>query len=263
MQRFAVLALALLGSVAPAAADPPTPPWYSGAAGQKRLLHLSISLGGGLIYLGSQTVFSDMLASEDCRWCYVPYVDRAARNSLVWDDTRSADITSSVTAYIIAPVVGIGLLYLSDRHAGLPRFLDDTIPVLETVVLTSLVVQAMKFSFARERPFVHFGSEVAFEPDHNRSFPSGHSALGFAITTSAGMVCHWRKYWTEPYVWGAGITLSLTTEYLRIAADKHYLTDVLAGGLIGAIGGYTIPRLMREDVTIVPLNNGVAVVGEF
>ena len=38
---------------------------------------------------------------------------------------------------------------------------------------------------------------------------------------------------------------------------------MLGGGLIGIGFGYTIPRLMRHDVQIVPVKNGAAVVGMF
>jgi membrane-associated phospholipid phosphatase len=48
-----------------------------------------------------------------------------------------------------------------------------------------------------------------------------------------------------------------------MAADKHYLSDVVVGGLIGFGGGLLIPRLMREDVPIVPVKNGLAFVGTF
>jgi membrane-associated phospholipid phosphatase len=50
-----------------------------------------------------------------------------------------------------------------------------------------------------------------------------------------------------------------------MAADKHYLSDVLIGGGIGIAGGLLIPRLMREElpITPVPTKNGVAFVGAF
>jgi membrane-associated phospholipid phosphatase len=257
LSRIVLASLIVVAFAAPTAADPPAPAWYRGEKGKKRVLHLSLAVGGGLLYFGSKFLESTFVP-EDCRWCDPPAIDSGARKLLVWDDTGTADILSSVDAYVIAPIVGIGLLYLSDRGAGLPRFLDDTIPVLETVVYTQLVVQTMKMAFARRRPFATYGTQVAYKPDENMSFPSGHSALGFAITTGAGMICHWRGYWTEPYVWASGIALSLSTEYLRIAADKHYVTDVLLGGAIGIIGGLTIPRLMRSDVKILPMGKGLA-----
>ncbi len=236
--------------------------WYKGPRGRKRVLHLSIAAAGGAIFLGTELLKSNLI-SESCRWCKPPSFDESVRDALVWNNTRRADILSSIDAYVVAPIAGITLLALSDHGAGLPRFMDDTITVFETVALTQLVVQAVKFTVARQRPFARFGSDVSFEPDQNLSFPSGHSALGFSITVAAGMVAHWRNYWTEPYIWGTGIFLSVSTEYLRMAADKHYLSDVLVGGGLGIAGGLLIPRLMKEDVPIVPIKNGVAWVGEF
>ncbi|MBL9018827.1 MAG: phosphatase PAP2 family protein [Myxococcales bacterium] len=240
----------------------PIGPWYKGPRGRKRLLHLSIAAVGGAAFVTSE-LLKPQLETETCRWCEPPSFDRATRNALVWDNTRRADIISSIDAYVVAPIAGLTLLYLSEHGAGLPRFMDDTISVLETVSLTNAVVQILKFSIGRQRPYARFGTDVLYEPDQNLSFPSGHSALGFSITVAAGMVAHWRNYWTEPYIWGTGIFLSTTTQYLRIAADKHYLSDVLVGGALGIAGGLLIPRLMREDVPIVPIKNGVAWVGAF
>lgn len=268
----ALVAIALVSSTAhaedaapgPETAPRPEPrgPWYKGPQGRKRVLHLSITLAGGVAFLGSELLKS-RLGPDNCRWCKPPGFDESVRNALVWDNTRRADILSSIDGYVVAPLAGLTLLYLSDHGAGLPRLMDDTITVLETVALTECLVQLLKFSIGRQRPFARFGTDVVFEPDQNLSFPSGHSALGFSVTVAAGMVAHWRNYWTEPYIWGAGIFLSVSTEYLRIAADKHYLSDVLVGGGLGIAGGLLIPRLMREDVPIVPIKNGVAWVGEF
>ncbi len=263
MHRALALLIALAMTAPTVSADPkPREPWYSGERGHKRVLHLSIAVGGGLVFLGSE-IFKKQIGPSECRWCDPPGFDRSARDAVVWDNTRRADILSTIDGYVLAPIVGLGLLVASDHGAGLPRFIDDTVTVLETVALSQLVIQALKFSVGRQRPFARFGTDVVFEPDQNLSFPSGHSALGFAITASAGMVAHWRGYWTEPYIWGAGVALSLSTEYLRMAADKHYLSDVVVGGVIGFAGGLLIPRLMREDVPIVPMKNGLAFVGTF
>ena len=252
-------------SAAPVAADPPTATsWYEGRAGRKRLLHIGITFGFGLAYGATTTVLSPTLSPSECRWCNPPGFDRSVRNALVWNNTSRAGLISSVEAYIVAPIVGISLLIAADHDAGWARFLDDVIPVAETVAVSQLVVEVFKFSFGRQRPEAHFGDPArpATSSD-NKSFISGHSALGFSITASAGLICHWRHYWTEPYVWGSGIFLSLSTEYLRMGADKHYLSDVVAGGALGLAAGLLIPRLMRDDIVIVPINNGAAVVGSF
>ena len=118
---------------------------------------------------------------------------------------------------------------------------------------TTLLVEELQQFLYREARFL----------DDNTSFISGHSVLGFSITASAGLICHWRHYWTEPYVWGPGIALSLSTEYLRMSADKHYLSDVLVGGGVGIATGLLVPRLMRQNIEVVPTHNGLAITGAF
>jgi membrane-associated phospholipid phosphatase len=51
---------------------------------------------------------------------------------------------------------------------------------------------------------------------------------------------------------------------LRIAADRHYFTDVLTGTAVGVGAGLLIPRWMRHrGVAIVPTPGGVAIAGAF
>ncbi|CAN5694528.1 hypothetical protein BH11MYX3_BH11MYX3_20270 [soil metagenome] len=263
MRSTAALLVLLLGA-GTVHAEKDYQPWYKGERGKKRILHISISAAVGLVWLASQTVAKDALSPDTCRWCTAPSIDRSARNAVVWNNTDRAGLYSTIDAYIVAPVIGLTLLAISDRDASWGRLLDDTIPVAETVAISQLLTQAIKFSVGRRRPYKEFGDQSKpYTTEENLSFTSGHASLGFAITASAGIICHWRHYWTEPYVWGTGIALSVTTEYLRMAADKHYLTDVVAGGLVGLGSGLLIPRLMRQDIKIAPIPGGAAVVGMF
>jgi membrane-associated phospholipid phosphatase len=242
----------------------PFVPWYRGKYGHNRIVHLSATAAMAAVYLASETVLKSTFAAKTCRWCNPPGFDRSVRDSLVWGNSSRADLISSLDAYVLAPLVGLTLLVASESEASWSRFIDDTVPVAETVAVAELVTQAIKFTVGRQRPYAHFGDPNApHGVDDNTSFSSGHSALGFSLTVSVGIICHWRGYWTEPYVWASGIALSLSVEYLRMAADKHYLSDVLVGGFIGAGAGLVIPRLMRRDIKIVPINNGAAVVGSF
>jgi membrane-associated phospholipid phosphatase len=67
-------------------------------------------------------------------------------------------------------------------------------------------------------------------------------------------------------IWAAGLALAATTAYLRMAADRHYLTDVLTGSAVGALGAALIPRLTGSfppRATILPQPGGLALVGQF
>lgn len=245
-------------------ADADTEAWYRGKYGRNRIVHLSITLGLGAIWVGTGSVYKSTFGSPACRWCDPPGFDRSARDALLWNDTDRAKTYSNVSAYVLSPIVGVSLLVASDHDAGTARLIDDLLPIAETVVITQLLNRFIRYAVQRERPPDHFGTSGR-DPaeDLNPSFPSGHTTFGFAITTSAGMIAHWRHYKTEPYIWAAGITMSVATGYLRVAADQHYVSDVFVGALVGAGAGLLVPRLMRRDLQLVPVKDGAAVVGRF
>ncbi len=263
MKAIAV-ALVILLSAGTVHAEKDYVPWYRGKDGRNRILHISVTLGLGAVWLANSTVLKKPFTAADCRWCEPPGFDASARNALVWNDVKRAGFLSDMDAYVLAPAVGLTLLIIADRDASWSRLIDDIIPVAETVAVSQVFVQAIKFLTARQRPYRYYNNpKYNSSSEDNLAFPSGHSSLGFAVTAAAGMVCHWRHYWTEPYVWGAGIALSLSTEYLRIAADRHWLSDVVVGGGVGLAAGLLIPRLMRRDIAITPVPGGAAVVGQF
>ncbi len=239
-------------------------PWYSGPYATNRFIHLGITAALILYDVSPYIIPSTALTPSSCRWCNPPGFDRSARNALVWNNTGRADTLSTVGAYVLAPLVGLTLLIASDKNASATRLIDDVLPVAETVAMVQVATIFGKYLVARERPNAYFATG-ALDPkaDNFSSFWSGHSVLGFAITSAAGTVCHERGYWTEPYVWTAGVALSLSVEYLRMAADKHYLSDVVVGGLIGLGAGLLVPRLMDRSVKILPMANGVTVVAAF
>jgi membrane-associated phospholipid phosphatase len=78
------------------------------------------------------------------------------------------------------------------------------------------------------------------------SFPSGHTSTTFAIAASAGTIATMRGYRVAPLIWIAGGLLGATTAYLRMAADRHYFTDTLAGAALGTGVGIGMPLLFHR-----------------
>ncbi|MBA3451920.1 MAG: phosphatase PAP2 family protein [Deltaproteobacteria bacterium] len=266
MRRPALAVLTVLGvclGTTPAFAEA----WYEGPHGRNRVFHLSLSAGLGLGFVASESLFKPALAADSCRWCQPPGIDVSVRDAVLWNDVEDARLFSHLTGYVAAPLFGLGmsaLSGLSSPDAGWARLIDDTIPIFETIAISQAVTQMVKWSFARRRPFVHFENPPP-DQDDNLSFWSGHSALAFGVTTSAGLLARWRGSNTEPLIWGVGLTLATATGYLRIAGDKHYFTDVVTGATVGVIAGLTIPRLMRRhsNIAIVPAGRGIALTGAF
>jgi membrane-associated phospholipid phosphatase len=237
---------------------------------KKRVIHAVVIGGFGAVYLLSEFAVKDKLAAEECAWCDPPGVDEATRDALRWNHTRRADILSTVTGYALPPFATMGLLVASTWGEGdKRRWFDDVAPVLEATIAVGIVNQLAKFIVARARPEVAFaepGREASID-DHT-SFFSGHTMAVFAQTVAAGTIARRRGYALEPAIWATGLTLGATTAYLRIAADKHYLSDVLAGAAIGSAFGYLVPRIFHThvlgpDTSIVPTANGVAIAGTF
>lgn len=84
---------------------------------------------------------------------------------------------------------------------------------------------------------------------NNASFPSGHV---LTIATAAGLVCVHHRYLpiydSDAADAGACALLSaatVATGVARIMADRHFASDVIAGGAIGFGSGYGLPWLLH------------------
>lgn len=248
---------------------PPKPPKpLTPANARNRIAHaVLLGIGAG-VYITWETVAKDALAPNPCRWCSVNSFDARIRDSLVWGHRDSAAALSNLTGYAMAPLAAGGLLLLatsglSDDQRWL-AFGDDILTVAEAAMYTQLVVQGFKYSFGRQRPYAHYTPDAyAKTSDDNLSFLSGHTALAFSIATATGTIAHRHHYHHEAAIWAVGMGLAATTAYLRVAADKHYATDVLAGGVLGAAGGILVPRItggLAAAVAPVEGGGGVALV---
>jgi len=210
------------------------------------------------------------LAPSRCRVCEPNALDARARDALVWRRADRASRASDVLAFVVLPS-GVAAHQLLAARAGgdAQEGLVDVLVVAEAVALAADLDQVVKYAVGRERPFVHFGRDAprARDADDDLSFYSGHTTLAFSLAAAAGTVSELRGYRGTPWVWAVGLGAASTVGYLRIAADKHYLTDVLTGAATGAAIGLAVPRLLhgRErlasggaQLAVVPVPLGIA-----
>jgi undecaprenyl-diphosphatase len=104
-----------------------------------------------------------------------------------------------------------------------------------SILVTAVLVLALKFSVRRRRPDGHWGAIYRSTDPH--SFPSGHAARAFLIAVLAvGLGPAW--FGILALLWAPLVTLA------RVAMGVHYLSDVLAGVLVGSVMGLVILRII-------------------
>ena len=206
----------------------------------------AITLGASLAWVVSETLLKSQLAPASCRWCDDNAMDRAVRDALRWDDREAAHLGSNVTSYLLAPASALGFTALAALHDGRKDALaGDALIVLEATILAVDLNQLVKFVVGRQRPLVRAGVDYPAD-DANLSFYSGHTTLAFVLATSSATVASMRGYRWAPWIWGTGLTVAAASGYLRLAADRHYLSDVVVGAVIGSAVGIAVPYFFHR-----------------
>lgn len=88
------------------------------------------------------------------------------------------------------------------------------------LIYTTIVTQGLKVSVQQERP----------DKSDRYAFPSGHTSSAFATATSLSYA----------YGWKAGVpafAMAAFTGLSRIADNKHWASNIVAGGFLGVIWG--------------------------
>ena len=103
--------------------------------------------------------------------------------------------------------------------------------VLLSIIALAVIVLAIKFIIRRRRPEGEWGAIYRTTDPH--SFPSGHAARATLIAVLGVGLGPW---WLAVLlcIWMPLVSLA------RVAMGVHYLSDVAAGTLLGAIAGLIV-----------------------
>jgi undecaprenyl-diphosphatase len=100
--------------------------------------------------------------------------------------------------------------------------------MLLSIIGLAVVVLAIKFTIRRRRPEGEWGGMYRSTDPH--SFPSGHAARAILIAVLAiGIGPAWLAIFL--CIWAPLVALA------RVAMGLHYLSDIAAGAVLGAIAG--------------------------
>jgi membrane-associated phospholipid phosphatase len=135
---------------------------------------------------------------------------------------RFGDATGTI------PIIGgIALTGLLTKNRAL---MHAAIRATESVVLADILVQGSKYVVGRSRPYTDADLDAydfhSFGPT-SPSFPSGHSANAFALASSLSDAIG--KKWATVGLYA----IATGTAWARLSEQQHWLTDVLAGAVVG------------------------------
>lgn len=129
----------------------------------------------------------------------------------------------------------LGLLILG--LSGSPYWRARAVVLGAGVLVTAVLVLVIKFSVRRQRPKGEWGNIYRSTDPH--SFPSGHAARSMMLAVlSIGLGPAWLAILLV--IWAPLVGLA------RVAMGVHYLSDVLAGWLLGAFMGWVVYSLVTS-----------------
>lgn len=178
-----------------------------------------------------------------CDEVVVPAIDRWVLDQ----GFESAKIMSDVgvSAMMLAPLAW-AWADAADQGDPWDRRGEATLVAVQTYGLTFLLTSAVKLAWRRPRPLTFrddFDNEDRYAGDARLSFFSGHSAMSFAAASLLTVMMVERGGTGAGTIVGASsayLAASLVA-YLRIAARKHFFTDVLVGAAVGTLFGILVP----------------------
>lgn len=203
------------------------------------------------LWIGSYTWNLKHPGRRRVRWRESPGLDRLdlwVRERVRWEDPLLARTLSNVLADAVVPALAAGLSVAAGRRGG-GGPLSDLLVANEAMFHAGAASQVVKMVARRRRPFARFAAQLP-EPvaerlpdDDDFSFLSSHTSTTTAFAFAVAEIAT-RRHVRTPLTLLLGALAGLTG-YLRLASDRHYLSDVLAGAAVGALVGTAVPRYLH------------------
>jgi membrane-associated phospholipid phosphatase len=167
----------------------------------------------------------------------LPGVDRWALRPF----SSTADVASDLVLTGVA-----GFTAFAGRGGMSAQQWRGNVTVLaSTASWTAATTGWLKVLVRRKRPVLYTGDALAAATDRESqlSLPSGHTAFAFAAATSYLVIAR-RQHLPHRtrnalLLYGGAVGVGA----LRVAAGKHFPTDVLAGAALGSAIGWVIPTI--------------------
>lgn len=122
---------------------------------------------------------------------------------------------------------------------------------IESYILSGLLVRIPKYAFGRTRPDAWWepGPNEWKGPIHGKSFPSGHTTSAFAVATVIAY-----QYKDTPWVPVTAYSLATLAGVSRLYDNRHWLSDVFAGAVIGTVTArFICTQHEKKQISLEPI----------
>lgn len=185
--------------------------------------------------------------------------DEDLQQMLQYDDPGDDPFgeAANITGYVL-PVLPLGL-YAGAAAAGDDEIATAGAAALQALIVQGVTIRSLKLLTDRAAPCPdgvtepRFQNNVRCSAESNdfdlnpllvaggRSWPSGHTSASFAVVSS--LVAFFPD---EPWLAFIGYPFAVAIGAGMIEADYHWLSDVIAGGLIGHSVGWVVGKTFRR-----------------
>ena len=168
--------------------------------------------------------------------------DSSLREIILWNEinTNFAKISSDILLYGVS-LGSIPILPMTTKE----NYKSLLLIQLEILSINGLITNLFKYSFKRQRPYSYYSTKQNDSESH-KSFYSGHASTAFALgISSAKMLTRYTNF-DNTLIWTTTMGIASLTGYFRIAADKHYVTDVIVGAIMGSLVGNITFEYLNE-----------------
>jgi undecaprenyl-diphosphatase len=203
------------------------------------LLGDSATVGGGLLLFGGSLLLQHVKPKPDqsaVDSSTIPLFDRAYPSQPSSDLVVATDVFAALAA-------AMPLVLLPGRSSS--EMLTIGVMYVEALGLAYSVDEVLKSTIVRYRPYAYSTSVPAdfSNTDITASFPSSHASIAFSAAVFAGYVFDEVNPDSslKPWVWVGGLSLATAASALIVASGDHFLSDAVAGAVIGAASGFLVP----------------------
>ncbi|MFA6836969.1 MAG: phosphatase PAP2 family protein [Fibrobacteraceae bacterium] len=186
---------------------------------------------------------------------------------LPWDKpfagTRNhlADNISNYSSLLILFPFVLEISDFSTGNSDLNEMPVFFVMVLETASIESGVNLMLRSTKLWPRPEIFDSRTDRSDGQEWGSFYSGHASAAFAVAVFSSMWFE-KKHSSSPFVpwvWAGSLSAASAVAALRVAAGKHYPTDVVVGALAGSLSSLAVLKLHESpesSLTLAPQPGG-------